>query len=159
MAVTIKGTAEVLQDEPLVIKNAKTWHHAHSYGGWGRFFKGLRESKLLATRCVNPRCGEKRLWLPPRCECPDCWHDMQWVEAPTVGTIFTHSTVLYPGELFRASTPCPLISVEIEGVCTKLMSYLKEGKPRIGMKVKAVFNTKGPTNTILDLAWVPAQSS
>jgi uncharacterized OB-fold protein len=26
----------------------------------------------------------------------------------------------------------------------------------IGMKVKAVFNTKNPTNTILDLARVPA---
>ena len=50
----------------------------------------------------------------------------------------------------------PLISVEIEGVCTKLMSYMKEGKPEFGMKVKAVFETKSPTNTILDLAWVPA---
>ena len=42
------------------------------------------------------------------------------------------------------------------GGCTKLMSYLKEGEPKIGLPVKAVFNTEAPTNTILDLAWVPA---
>ena len=36
-----------------------------------------------------------------------------------------------------------------------MMSYLKEGQPRIGMKIKAVFNMEHPTNTILDLAWIP----
>ena len=157
MAITLNGSsAEVLSNEPLVIKNEKNWYHIHSYGGWSKFFHGLKESKLLATKCTNSDCDEKRLWLPPRCECPDCWHEMEWVEAPTIGRVFTHSTVLYPGAPFRASTPCPLISVEIEGVCTKIMSYLKEGEPEMGMPVKAVFNTDAPTNTILDLAWVPA---
>ena len=157
MTIELNGTtAEVLNDDPLVIKNKKDWHHIHSYGGWGLFFKGLQKGKLMATRCGNTACGEKSLWLPPRCECPDCWHETTWVEAPKVGKVYTHSTVLYPGAPFRASIPCPLISVEIEGVCTKLMSYLKEGTPKIGMPVKALFNTAKPTNTILDLAWVPA---
>src|SRR3989304_459010 len=115
MTVTLNGTAaEVLNADPLIIKNQKNWHHSHSYGGWGRFFEGLQQCKLPATRCTNPGCREKRLWLPPRCECPDCWHSMEWVEAPTVGRIYTHTTVLYPGAPFRASIPCPLISVEIE---------------------------------------------
>ena len=48
------------------------------------------------------------------------------------------------------------VSVEIEGVCTKLMSYLKEGEPQIGLTIRAVFNTQVPTHTILDLAWIPA---
>jgi len=148
--------AEVLTDEPLVIKNEKFWYHIHTYGGWGKFFKGLRQKKILATRCTNPKCGEKRLWLPPRANCPDCWHDMEWAEAPQVGTIYTHSVVTYPGELFRLPPGTPLISVELDGVCTKLMGWLKEGKPEFGMKIKAVFNTQHPTNTILDLAWVPA---
>lgn len=157
MTVELNGTAaEILNEDPLVIKNEKSHYHIHTYGGWGKFFKGLREKKLLATRCTNTECEENRLWLPPRCECPDCWHATEWVEAPTVGKVYTHSTVLYPGAPFRAGIPCPLISVEIEGVCTKLMSYLKEGKPEIGMQVKAVFNTEKPTNTILDLAWIPA---
>ena len=156
MAIELNDTiAEVLSEDPLVIKNKKDWYHIHSYGGWGRFFTGLREGKLLATRCDNKDCGENRMWLPPRCECPDCWDRMTWVEAPTVGEVFTHSTVLYPGAPFRLSTPCPLISVVIEGVCTKLMGYMKVGEPKIGMAVKAEFNTEKPTNTILDLAWVP----
>ncbi|MEE8169230.1 MAG: hypothetical protein V3T70_01665, partial [Phycisphaerae bacterium] len=66
------------------------------------------------------------------------------------------SVVKYPGELFKLPAGTPLISVELEGICTKLMSWLKEGTPEIGMRVKAVFNTARPTNTILDLAWTPA---
>lgn len=157
MTVKLDGTsAEPISSDPLIIKNQKNWYHSHTYGGWGRFFTGLQKQKLLATRCPNPACSEKGMWLPPRCDCPDCWREMEWVAAPLLGKIFTHTTVLYPGALFRASVPCPLISVEIKGVCTKLMSYLKEGTPKIGMPVKAVFNTAKPTNTILDLAWVPA---
>jgi len=148
-------TLEAVGDDPLTIRNPKTWSHFHSYGGWGRFFEGLREKKLLATRCTNGECSEKRLWLPPRCECPDCWCDMEWVESPQRGTIYTWSVVKYPGELFKLPAGTPLISVEIEGVCTKLMSYLKDGTPEIGMPVRAVFNVDNPTNSILDLAWVP----
>jgi len=146
---------EVQCEDPLTVLNPKTWSHYHSYGGWGKFFVGLREKKLLGSRCTNDRCDENRLWLPPRCECPDCWNKTEWAEAPQQGTIYTWSVVKYPGELFKLPEGTPLISVEIEGVCTKLMSYLKEGKPEIGMAVKAVFNTQRPTNSILDLAWVP----
>jgi len=81
---------------------------------------------------------------------------MEWVEAPKKGKVYTWSVVKYPGELFKLPAGTPLISVELDGVCTKLMSYLKDGTPKIGMPVKAVFNTKKPTNSILDLAWVPA---
>ncbi len=157
MAIELDGTvAEVLNEDPLVIKNQKNWYHIHSYGGWSRFFTGLRQKKLLATRCPNPDCAENRLWVPPRCECPDCWNKMEWLEAPQVGTVYTYSVVKYPGAPFRLPAGTALISVELEGVCTKLMSYLKEGTPKFGMKVKAVFNAQKPTNTILDLAWVPA---
>ncbi len=147
---------EVMSNEPMVVRNPKTWSHFHSYGGWGKFFQALRESKLLATRCTNGACEEKRLWLPPRCECPDCWHATEWVEAAQTGTVYTWSTVKYPGELFKLPVGTSLISIEIEGVCTKMMSWMKEGTPEIGMRVKAVFNTEKPTNAITDLAWVPA---
>jgi uncharacterized OB-fold protein len=149
-------TLEVAHEKPMGVKNPKTWAHFHTYGGWGRFFEGLQQTRLMATRCTNAACGEKRLWLPPRCECPDCWHEMAWVEAPQSGRIYTWSVVKYPGELFKLPPDTPLISVELEGVCTKLMSWLKEGQPEIGMPIQAVFNTQRPTHTILDLAWVPA---
>ena len=116
----------------------------------------MQQEKLLATRCTNAECEENRLWIPPRCECPDCWHEMEWVEAPTMGQVYTWSIVKYPGAPFRLPEGTPLISVDLEGVCTKLMSWMKEGQPQMGMPVKAVFNTENPTTTILDLAWVPA---
>ncbi len=157
MTIELNGTtAEIINEDPLVIKNLKNWHHSHAYGGWGKFFKGLQQEKLLATRCTNPKCDEKRLWLPPRCECPDCWHETEWVEAPQQGMIYTWSVVKYPGELFKLPAGTPLVSVELDGVCTKLMSWLKQGEPEIGLAVRAVFNTAAPTNSILDLAWVPA---
>lgn len=157
MTVEFDGTkAEVLNRDPMVIKNLKNWYHMHSYGGWSRFFHGLQEGVLLGTQCTNPDCREKRIFLPPRTDCVDCWHRTEWVEVPPYGTVFTYSQITYPGELFRAKPPVWLISVEIEGVCTKLMSYMKEGEPSFGLPIKAVFETKKPTNTILDLAWVPA---
>lgn len=147
---------EVLSLSPLVIKNPKNHFHIHSYGGLTRFYQGLCAGRLLGTRCTNGECRERRIWLPPRAYCPDCLRPMEWVEAPQTGEIFTHTTVEYPGSSFKLSTPCPLISVSLEGVCTKLMSYLKEGRPEIGLKVRAWFRTENPTHTILDLAWVPA---
>ncbi len=147
--------SRALSLSPLVVENVKGYSHMHTYGGLTRFFEGLRTSRLLGTRCTNPACAEHRIWLPPRPHCPDCLRPMEWVEAPQAGEIYTHTTVEYPGSGFRLSTPCPLISVSLDGVCTKMMSYLKEGRPEIGMKVKAWFRTEAPTHTILDLAWVP----
>ena len=147
---------EALGQSPLVIKNVKDYFHIHTYGGLSKFFEGLRESKLLGTRCTNGSCEESRIWLPPRVYCPDCLQPMQWVEAPQKGEIHTHTTVEYPGSNFKLTTPCPLISVSLDGVCTKLMSYMIEGTPKIGMDVQAWFRTENPTHTILDLAWKPA---
>ena len=59
MTVKLDGTtAEVLNADPLVIKNQKSHFHIHSYGGWSKFFVGLREGKLLATRCTNAECDD-----------------------------------------------------------------------------------------------------
>ncbi len=151
----LREGGESFSTEPLVIKNPKDYFHIHTYGGLSRFFRGLTEGKLLGTVCTNSECEEKSAWLPPRMHCPDCFQPMEWREVNPVGVIYTHSTVLYPGSNFRLSTPCPLISVQIEGTCTKLMSYLKEGTPKIGMPIKAVFRTENPTHTILDLGWIP----
>ena len=51
--------------------------------------------------------------------------------------------------------PCELISVEIDGVTTVIMSQLIGAKPEIGMPIEPVFNTANPTFTILDLSWKP----
>jgi uncharacterized OB-fold protein len=84
---------------------------------------------------------------------------MSWKKVNTMGArVYTHSTINLPGAGFMMTTPCPLISIEIPGVCTKFMSYLSEfgkGEPYIRMPVKPVFRTENPTYTILDISWVP----
>jgi uncharacterized OB-fold protein len=146
-------------DPQLVIEKPRGLAHIHTYGGETPFFKGLAKGKLLGTRCANPKCENSKLgeMLPPRVYCPDCLEPMTWVDVTDrEAEIYTHITVLYPGAFNRLPTPCHLISVRLAGVSTTLMSYLIEAEPRIGLKVRPVFNTDSPTFTILDLAWQPA---
>ena len=45
---------------------------------WTRFFDGLKEEKILGTKCTQ--CG--KVFVPARTFCPECFTDMmQWVEA------------------------------------------------------------------------------
>lgn len=144
-------------DGVLVRPNPTEITHYHTYGGLSPFFQGLIEGKLLGTRCTS--CANAQIWLPPRVDCPDCWSKMTWQEVNTnEAKVYTYSVTNYPGAGFKATVPCPLISLEIPGVYTKFMSYLSEygeGEPYIGMKVKPKFRTKKPTYTILDISWVP----
>lgn len=142
----------------LVVENQKNITHMHSYGGLSLFFQALATGKLLGTRCFH--CSSlSPIWLPPRVDCPDCWGKMAWWQVDTHGaTVYSHSTTNYPGAGFKGTVPCPLISLQIPGVCTNMMSYLSEfgeGEPYIGMLVRPVFRTENPTRTILDLSWVP----
>ncbi len=154
------------QDVPpeiIVRENPRTIVHRHTYGGLSHFFLSLAKGKLMGRRCNSASCAHTGTWLPPRVHCPDCWKEMQWVEVDTSHAwVYTHSTTNLPGAGFLANTPCPLISVEMPNVCTKFMSYLSEfgeDEPYIGMPVRAVFRTKNPTYTILDVSWVPIEIS
>lgn len=149
----------VEKTEPaMVIQWPRTLVHHHTYGLLTPFFQGLKKGVLRATRCPTPGC-EKGLWLPPRADCPDCHARMEWVELPNpvIGEIFTFTRVEYPGYGIELSYPYYQIDVKIPGCCTIMKGYLIRGEAKIGMKVKAGFRTKNPTNTILDLYWEPAE--
>ncbi len=151
---------KVEQEKPgMVVEGPRNLVHHHTYGQLSKFFEGLKKGKLFATRCVNPNCFGKKLWLPPRADCPDCHEPMEWQELPkpVIGEIFTFTRIEYPGEGIELSTPYWQIDVKIPGLATTPKSYLLYGEPYIGMKVKAGFRTRKPTNTILDLYWVPAE--
>jgi uncharacterized OB-fold protein len=140
-----------------VIEWPRSLVHHHTYGLLSPFFQGLLKGELRATRCVNPKCDEKRLWLPPRADCPDCHARMEWVKLPNpvIATVFTFTHVEYPGHGIELSYPYYQIDVVVPGAATVMKGYLIRGEARIGMKVKAGFRTKNPTNTILDLYWEP----
>ena len=154
----IGQVTKVRQTAPAtVIEWPRTITHAHTYGMLSPFFEGLRQGKLRATRCPNNGCQEKRLWIPPRAHCPDCFTEMTWetLPYPVIGRIYTFTQVVYAGIGVELSTPYWQIDVEIPGLATIPKSYLLYGTPQIGMKVKAKFRTENPTNTVLDYYWVP----
>jgi uncharacterized OB-fold protein len=152
--------------DPLVVEKPRSPTHIHTYGAETPFFKGLTQGKLMATKCQNSQCQpsgkEGYYYLPPRIYCPDCLEKMVWDDitqwAREKATIHTHITVNRPGAFNRVPMPCELISVEIEGVATVLMSKLIGAKPQIGMSIEPVFETTNPTFTILDLSWKPRSS-
>ena len=148
-------------DRAMVIEWPRSLTHRHTYGKLSPFFKALGEGRLLATRCDNPDCEENRLWLPPRADCPDCNQPMSWQELPqpVVGTVHTYARVEYAGTGIELTTPYYQVDVELPGVCTIFKGYLEHGTPVIGMKVQAGFRTENPTNTILDIFWIPVGQS
>ncbi|MEO0021206.1 MAG: hypothetical protein ABIK48_03420 [candidate division WOR-3 bacterium] len=145
-------------DPAMVIQWPRTLIHHHTYGLLTPFFEGLKKGILRATRCPTPGC-EKGLWLPPRADCPDCHARMEWVDLhnPVIGEIFTFTRVEYPGFGIELSYPYYQIDVKIPGCCTIMKGYLIRGEAKIGMKVKAGFRMRKPTNTILDLYWEPLE--
>ena len=150
--------AELESEQPMTLKWPRTLMHHHTYGLLTPFFEGLKKGILRATRCPNPDCEEKGLWLPPRADCPDCYSRMEWVDLknPVIGTVFTHTRVEYPGHGIELTYPYYQIDVEIPGCATIMKGYLVRGEAKIGMKVKAGFRTEEPTNTIFDIYWEPA---
>jgi uncharacterized OB-fold protein len=154
----IGRVTKIRQIEPrTVIEWPRSLTHIHTYGLLSPFFEGLRKGELRATLCPNNKCPENRLWIPPRAHCPDCHTEMIWktLPKPVIGKIYTFTQVVYAGTGIELSTPYWQVDVEIPGLATIPKSYLLYGEPYIGMKVKAEFRTKKPTNTVLDYYWVP----
>lgn len=134
--------------------------HFHTYGLLTPYFKGLAEGRLMATRCVNPKCpigkGKGDLWLPPRADCPDCHQPMEWEKiAKPEGYIYAFTYVERGGTGLEIECPYYQIDVKIEGVGTIIKSYLLDRKPiKIGDRVRAAFRTGAEaTHTCLDLCW------
>jgi uncharacterized OB-fold protein len=156
------GATIIRKLDPIVVEKPRAPIHIHTYGGETPFFKGLTEGRLMATKCTNPKCEvagkEGTYMLPPRVYCPDCLEKMQWKDitelAKNKAKVHTYINLARPGAFNRLPMPCNLISVEIEGVCTVLMSVLAKGEPEIGMRIEPRFKTVDPTYSILDLSWV-----
>ncbi len=136
-------------------------NHHHTYGLLTPYFKGLKEGKLLGTKCTNPSCpiykGEGELWIPPRADCPDCHQPMKWEEVKEPkGYIYAYTFVERGGFGLEIECPYYQIDVKLEGVATIVKGYLvnRDKKIKIGDKVQAGFLTgDDATNTNLDIYW------
>ena len=142
------------------VTNPRDMTYVHMYGGEATFFDSLKDGKLLGTRCDNPDCEHTEMvHVPFKIHCPDCLMKNTIVDiteiAKKTATVHTFMVTERTGAFNTLEKPIRFINIEFEGVSTILMGYLPVGEPRIGMRVLPIFQTKNPTFTILDLAWVP----
>jgi len=99
-----------------------------------RFFEGLAEGKVYATRCKH--CGT--LYFPPQADCPRCRRsDMEWVEVKGEGTLLTY-TVIYTKPASFAHYDDYAVGVARFPPGVNVLAWLSENDPRrlrVGMKV------------------------
>ena len=119
-----------------------------------RFWEGLKEGKVLATKCCE--CG--KLYFPPSADCPDCLcTDLSWVELSEEAEIeaFTH-VVVRPTSFSQNKPYTVAIGRLKEGV--KILAWLtgfKLSQIKVGMKVKLMAKTSQEGNPTYE--FVPPQ--
>ena len=150
--------------ELMGVTNPRDMTYVHSYGGESTFFESLAEGKLLGTRCDNPACEHTGMvHVPFKIHCPDCLMRNKIVDitdlAKKTSKVHTFMVTERTGAFNTLEIPIRFINIEFDGVSTILMGYLPVGEPKIGMQVVPIFQTKNPTFTILDLAWVSIGTS
>lgn len=116
---------------------------------WTRFFDGLREEKILGTRCR--KCA--RIFVPARTCCPNCFVDMkEWVEVGTEGRLVSWTVVRekYHGQVKEPPYIAAIIKLAgsdcgfhhfIGGLDLEDMKTVTQ-KLKPGAKVKAVWRTE-----------------
>lgn len=88
----------------------------------GKFMEGLRNRKILATRCSK----SAMVYLPPRAFCERSFEKCDsWVEAGTEGVIEA-STIVVRG--FEGSRPPPIAVafVRLDGVDSAIANYIEQ---------------------------------
>jgi uncharacterized OB-fold protein len=110
-----------------------------------RFFQHLKKKNtFLASRC--PKC--KKVYLPPRIFCEDCFCDIPdrgWHEVPAKGTIrlWTVATLNAHGE--KLAAPQVIAFIDIDKTDSSMLGIVKTknlDKDLFGQKVKAVLRPK-----------------
>ena len=125
----------------------------------GKFMAGLRERKILATRCSK----SAMVYLPPRAFCERSFEKCdQWVEAGHEGVIEA-STIVVRG--FEGSRPPPVAVafVRLDGVDSAIANYVErldlsdvdraKEKIRPGARVKVEFIAQ-PQGRVTDFFFV-----
>jgi uncharacterized OB-fold protein len=104
----------------------------------GRFFEGLKENKLLGTKCK--KCGTT--YFPPRVDCSKCLADeIEWIELSGEGELATFTVNTTPPESFSKYGTYIIGIVKLNDG-PAVMTWLKDVKPedaKVGMRLKIEF--------------------
>lgn len=86
----------------------------------GTFFRGLRDRKILASRCS----ASKMTYLPPRAYCERSFAPCdEWVEAGHEGTIEA-STIVVRGFEGKRPPPVAIAFVRLDGTDSAIANYV-----------------------------------
>jgi hypothetical protein len=131
---------------PIIKTEAKIPYELAVGPTWVRFFEGLKEKKILGTKCA--RCS--RVLVPARSFCSRCFEDMsEWVEVSQEGVLKSWS--LTEHEYFGMPIKPPFINgvIRINGTHCNFLHYIggfeMEGLQQVrkivknGMLVRAVW--------------------
>jgi len=124
-----------------------------------KFFKGLLEGKIWATRC--PKCGDT--WVPVRTHCwnLDCnLEKTEWVEMPLTAKVHTWTIAGWSGRSSLKRLPIILVYAVIGNSKVAIANELHGIEPRdveFGMPLKIVFKQKEERKGIItDFHFEPA---
>jgi uncharacterized OB-fold protein len=150
------GSPEVVREE---------WTVRYDYAAGevtSRFLAGLREKKLLATRCRESAIT----YLPPRAYCERTFSACdEWVEAGREGVVEA-STVVTRGFQGGPEPPYAIAFVRLEGVDTAVVNYVRgvdlsdvraaAASLAPGTRLRVEFDDE-PSGRITDFHFVPAE--
>jgi uncharacterized OB-fold protein len=135
--------------------------YLYSLGELSPFFREIVENKrLMAARC--PHC--KKVWMPPRGDCSDCYVDTEWVPLSGDGTIVSCTYCYFTGSgadlIGFIDIPYVFALIKLDGADTYMFHGVKPpsqkmGEVKTGTRVKAVFRDER-RGTIGDFYFVPA---
>jgi len=130
--------------EPIAIRATPELRYRYAAGRYGSLFlEGLREGKILASRCR--RCA--RTLVPPRIPCTGCFGPMEEiVTLPPRGKLLAFTVVAFPflDPFTGVQRPVPYCygMIQFEGSDNTFQYFLAEkdsSRLRLGQTVTAVF--------------------
>lgn len=144
--------------KPHEIRDRIKIDYKYTYGGQSKFFiEVMNNKKLLGTKCTNSNC--RKVWMPPRINCSECYSPTEWIEMKQTGTIEVSTIVWYTTSAFIKSVPYSIGFIKLDGADTALLQgifseNLVPSKVKKGRRVKAVFS-KEREGKMTDFFFVP----
>ena len=124
--------------EIALLEVQQQFNYRHSLGKTSKFFLGLAEGKLFATKCEI--CGS--IYMPPRAVCPKDLEVTKWLELSGKGTLESWTLCPYPIAYAETETPFILAYVRLEGTDSLFLHQFRNvaiSTLHYGLQVQIVF--------------------